>query len=96
MARFNEGQLQVGQHFGQNVFFLFAQIAARFLADHLQLIDEDARHRKIGFHRFSVRTRDLSEHQRDLLCLHENELDEPAGHLAGLLGILDFGHDADI
>jgi hypothetical protein len=38
----------------------------------------------------------LSEHQRDLLCLHENELDEPAGHFAGLLGILNFGHDADI
>jgi len=92
VSGFDKGQLQIGQHLGQHVFFFLAQVPPRFFADHFELVDEDPGHGKVRVHRLAVGAGNLPEHERNLLRLHENEFDEAAGHLAGLLGILDFSH----
>ena len=72
--------------------FLLAQIPARFLLQHFDLIDEHSRVRQVRLELLTIGPGKLTEEHGGLLGLHHDQFDEPLGHLAGVGGLLDFWH----
>ena len=68
------------------------QIAARFLLNHGQLIDEHFGQLEIHFAFAGLRIRNLPEKKRGVLRVHHDKLDEALRKLAALGVGLDFSH----
>ena len=79
---FHKRHLQIRQRVPQHGGFFARQIAARFLLNHRQLIDEHPREIEVHLALARLRIRNLAEEQRGVLRLHHHELDEALRELA--------------
>ena len=75
----NERHLEFGEHSSEKFFLILGEVAAGFLMNHLQLIDEHLGSLKVGLTLRGGGMVDESQAEQDVLHLHLDEIDETLG-----------------